>query len=247
MLARATAATAGVPLLYCSGSDFVEMFVGRGAARVRKLFERAEKLSPCIIFVDELDALGKSRDMGGAASAFSRSNDEAEQTLNQLLACMDGLDSSRRICVLAATNRKEVLDPALIRPGRFDRIVKLEMPNSAGREKILRVHTSKLPGFTEGSGVDPNRVGALGKGRLVDLSAIAAVTEGFSGAELEFLVNEAAIRAVRRVSAALQKGTPQQDIVPHVEAKDFEESLRSFYETRKPRGVNDILKNVWRS
>jgi ATP-dependent metalloprotease FtsH len=249
MLARATAATAGVPLLYCSGSDFVEMFVGRGAARVRQLFERAQKLAPCIIFVDELDALGKSRDFGGGfGGAFQRSNDEAEQTLNQLLACMDGLDSSRQICVLAATNRQEVLDPALIRPGRFDRIVKLELPNAAGREKILRVHTSKLPGFVEGSGLDTDRPNALGKGRLVDLSAVAAMTDGFSGAELEFLVNEAAIRAVRRVSTALQRGISGADIVPHVEAKDFEESLRSFYETRKPKGssVNDIFKNVWK-
>ena len=255
MLARATAATAGVPLLYCSGSDFVEMFVGRGAARVRQLFERATKLAPCIIFVDELDALGKSRDFGGNAfgnGLMSRSNDEAEQTLNQLLACMDGLDSSRQVCVLAATNRKEVLDPALIRPGRFDRIVKLELPNAYGREQILRVHASKLPGFIEGSGLDVDRPNALGKGRMVDLSAIAAVTDGWSGAELEFLVNEAAIRAVRRVSSALQRGTtPIGDIVPHVEARDFEESLRSFYETRKPKGsgpsaVNDLLKNVWR-
>jgi ATPase family associated with various cellular activities (AAA)/AAA+ lid domain len=255
MLARATAATAGVPLLYCSGSDFVEMFVGRGAARVRQLFDRATKLAPCIIFIDELDALGKSRDFGGNAfgsGLMSRSNDEAEQTLNQLLACMDGLDSSRQVCVLAATNRKEVLDPALIRPGRFDRIVKLELPNAYGREQILRVHASKLPGFIEGSGLDVDRPSALGKGRMVDLSAIAAVTDGWSGAELEFLVNEAAIRAVRRVSSALQRGTtPIGDIVPHVEARDFEESLRSFYETRKPKGsgpsaVNDLLKNVWR-
>ncbi|ACI65452.1 predicted protein, partial [Phaeodactylum tricornutum CCAP 1055/1] len=197
MLARATAASAGVPLLYCSGSDFVEMFVGRGAARVRKLFERAARLSPCIIFVDELDALGKSRDAGGGIGPFSRSNDEAEQTLNQLLACMDGLDSSRRICVLAATNRKDVLDSALIRPGRFDRIVKLKLPDTNGRENILRVHCTKLPGFQEGSGVDSNRTGSLGKGRRVDLAAISVMTEGFSGAELEFLVNEAAIRAVR--------------------------------------------------
>lgn len=247
MLARATAATAGVPLLYCSGSDFVEMFVGRGAARVRKLFERAGKLSPCIIFIDELDTLGKARDAGGiAGGAFSRSNDEAEQTLNQLLACMDGLDSSRQICVLAATNRKEVLDQALLRPGRFDRIVQLKLPDSTGREKILRVHTSKLPGFTEGSGVDPKRPGALGGENWVDLSAIAVMTEGFSGAELEFLVNEAAIRAVRRVSAALQKGTIHQNIVPHVVANDFEESLKNFYETRRKPSVNDILKNVWK-
>ena len=248
MLARATAASAGVPLIYCSGSDFVEMFVGRGAARVRKLFERAEKLSPCIIFIDELDALGKSRDSGfGAGTSLSRSNDEAEQTLNQLLACMDGLDSSRRICVLAATNRKEVLDQALIRPGRFDRIVKLKLPDSAGREKILRVHCRKLPGFTEGTGIDASRPGALGKGRVVDLSAIAAVTDGFSGAELEFLVNEAAIRAVRRVSSALREGAKADDITPHVEAADFEASLLNFYETRKPKGgVSEVWKNVFR-
>jgi ATP-dependent Zn protease len=149
MLARATAAAAGIPLIYCSGSDFVEMFVGRGAARVRKLFDRAEKLAPCIIFVDELDALGKARnDPSNSNNIFgnsfsSRSNDEAEQTLNQLLACMDGLDSTRRICVLGATNRKEVLDSALVRPGRFDRIVQLKLPNAQGREAILRVHTKK--------------------------------------------------------------------------------------------------------
>jgi len=247
MLARATAASAGVPLLYCSGSDFVEMFVGRGAARVRKLFERAQKLSPCIIFVDELDALGKARDTGGlGGSAFSRSNDEAEQTLNQLLACMDGLDSSKRICVLAATNRREVLDPALIRPGRFDRIVKLKLPDALGREKILRVHCRKLPGFTEGYGVDPNRPGSIGKGRVVDLSALAVLTEGFSGADLEFLVNEAAIRAVRRVSAALKDGKVASDITPHVEAADFEASLANFYETRKTKGVGSLLKDMWK-
>ena len=158
MLARATAATAGVPLLYCSGSDFVEMFVGRGAARVRNTFSRAAKLAPCIIFIDELDALGKSRDMGGLGAGF-RSNDEAEQTLNQLLACMDGLDSSRRVCVLAATNRREVLDPALIRPGRFDRIIKVTLPDVKGRERILRVHANKLPGFTECKGVDEKKPG----------------------------------------------------------------------------------------
>lgn len=158
MLARATAATAGVPLLYCSGSDFVEMFVGRGAARVRNTFEKAAKLAPCIIFIDELDALGKSRD-SGMMGMTGRGNDEAEQTLNQLLACMDGLDSSKRVCVMAATNRKDVLDSALVRPGRFDRIIRLELPNTEGREKILRVHASKLPGFKEGSGIDDFRPG----------------------------------------------------------------------------------------
>jgi cell division protease FtsH len=216
---------------------------------VRKLFERAEKLAPCIIFVDELDALGKSRDMGlgpfgGGGGGSFRSNDEAEQTLNQLLACMDGLDSTRRICVLAATNRKEVLDPALIRPGRFDRIVKLKLPDVHGRERILRVHTKKLPGFTECTGVDPKRLGSLGKGQSVDLSAVASITDGFSGAELEFLVNEAAIRAVRRVSTALQQNIPTNDITPHVSSIDFEESIRNFYETRKPKQSN-LFKNVF--
>jgi cell division protease FtsH len=259
MLARATAASAGIPLLYCSGSDFVEMYVGRGAARVRKLFDRATKLAPCIIFVDELDALGKSRagDLGGFAG--SRSNDEAEQTLNQLLSCMDGLDSSRQVVVMAATNRRNVLDTALVRPGRFDRIVSLQLPNSEGREKILQVHCAKLPGFINGSGVDPNRPGALGKGRMVDLSAIAAITDGLSGAELEFIVNEAAIRAVRRVSRALretgnisiggEEGISSsnfqalRDITPHVEAQDFEASLANFFETRRPN--RSITSTIW--
>eukprot|EP00980_Cylindrotheca_fusiformis_P017587 scaffold5517_cov135-Cylindrotheca_fusiformis.AAC.17 len=245
LLARATAATAGVPLLYCSGSDFVEMFVGRGAARVRKLFERASRLAPCIIFVDELDALGKTRDMGGAFSG-GRGNDEAEQTLNQLLSCMDGLDSTRRICVLAATNRKDILDNALIRPGRFDRIVSLSLPNTKGRENILRVHAQKLPGFEEGKGIDPQRANSLGVGAKVDLSAVAAATSGFSGAELEFLVNEAAIRAVRRVSSALRNG--DSFVAPNVTAADFESSLENFFSTRKPKSnVNDLWKNVWQS
>jgi len=248
MLARATAATAGVPLIYASGSDFVEMFVGRGAARVRKLFERANRMAPAIIFIDELDALGKSRDSGNPMMG-GRGNDEAEQTLNQLLACMDGLDSTRRVCVLAATNRREVLDTALIRPGRFDRIVKLSLPDATGRENILRIHVSKLPGFQECKGVDDQRPNSLGMGEQVDLSAVAAVTTGFSGAELEFLVNESAIRAVRRVSASLRKGESDKSITPHVCAEDVEASLANFFATRRPKGnnVNDILKNVWNS
>jgi len=246
MLARATAATAGVPLLYCSGSDFVEMFVGRGAARVRNTFSRAAKLSPCIIFIDELDALGKSRDLGGLGAGL-RSNDEAEQTLNQLLACMDGLDSTRRVCVLAATNRREVLDPALIRPGRFDRIIKVTLPDANGRENILRVHAKKLPGFTECKGVDEKRPGSLGIGAAVDLSAVAAVTKGMCGADLEFIVNEAAIRAVRRVTAKLRSGEDPKGITPTVSSEDFENSVVDFYETRKPKGVvGDIFNSVLR-
>ena len=174
----------------------------------------------------------------------SRGNDEAEQTLNQLLACMDGLDSSRRVCVLAATNRKEILDTALIRPGRFDRIVTLKLPDAIGREKILRVHASKLPGFTECVGVDDKS--SFGKGTAVDLSAVAAVTGGLSGAELEFIVNESAIRAVRRVSAAIKNG--QKDVTPNVLPIDFAASVANFFETRRPNkdGINDLLKSVWK-
>merc|ERR1712238_581520 len=243
MLAKACASAAAIPLLYCSGSDFVEMFVGRGAARVRQTFAKAAKMSPCIIFIDELDALGKSR--GGVGGGLSyRSNDEAEQTLNQLLACMDGLESTRRICVLAATNRREVLDTALIRPGRFDRIVKLSLPDAKGRENILRIHASKLPGFRECNGVDDRRPNSLGVGEQIDLSAVAALTTGFSGAELEFMVNESAIRAVRRVSNSLREGDSQ--VTPHVNAEDFEESLQNFFNTRRPKGgINDVWKNVW--
>lgn len=155
-LARACASMANIPFFHCSGSAFVEKYVGTGAARVRKLFAQAEKRKgPCIIFIDEIDALGKARKDGD--SGGSNGNNESEQTLNQLLACMDGLDSTSQICVLGATNRKDVLDPALIRPGRFDRIVKVALPNAGGREQILRLHAGKLIGFKEGSDVDPSR------------------------------------------------------------------------------------------
>jgi len=261
MLAKACASAAAIPLLYCSGSDFVEMFVGRGAARVRQTFAKAAKMSPCIIFIDELDALGKSR--GGVGGGLSyRSNDEAEQTLNQLLACMDGLESTRGICVLAATNRREVLDMALVRPGRFDRIVRVDLPDVRGRENILRVHARKLPGFKEGQGVDERRLGSLGIGSVVDLGAVAAVTSGFSGADLEFIVNEAAIRAVRRVSAELRKRsdidgsdilgeneTPIQ-VVPTVQAMDFEESVKNYFQTRGTNGgakMGEMLNNVFKN
>lgn len=177
LLAKAVAGEAGVPFFFISGSDFVEMFVGVGAARVRDLFEQARNQAPCIIFIDELDALGRARGafpgMGG--------HDEKEQTLNQLLVEMDGFDSSAGIVILAATNRPEILDPALLRPGRFDRQVVVDRPDKIGRRQILEVHARRI---TLGSDVD--------------LDKIAAMTTGFAGADLANLVNEAALVATRR-------------------------------------------------
>ena len=174
LLAKAVAGEAGVPFFSISGSDFVEMFVGMGAARVRDLFKEAAKMAPCIIFIDEIDTIGKSRDnrMGG--------NDEREQTLNQLLAELDGFDPGKGIIVLAATNRPEVLDKALLRPGRFDRRITVDRPNLAGRLATLQVHTRKIRLAED-----------------VDLNKIAQATAGCVGADLANMVNEAALRAVR--------------------------------------------------
>jgi cell division protease FtsH len=178
LLARAVAGEAKVPFFSINGSEFVELFVGVGAARVRDLFDQARKHAPCILFIDEIDALGKSRAFGieGASG-----NDEKEQTLNQLLAEMDGFDSSEGVILLAATNRPEILDPALLRAGRFDRQILLSNPDQAGREQILAVHAKKVK-------LDAS----------VDLKRVASFTSGFSGADLANLVNEAAIVATRR-------------------------------------------------
>jgi len=184
LLARAVAGEAGVPFISTSGSSFVEMFVGVGAARVRDLFAEARKLAPAIVFVDEIDAIGSRRAVGGAAVA----NDEREQTLNQLLAEMDGFDPATGVVVLAATNRPEVLDAALLRPGRFDRQVTVPLPNQAERAAILAVHC---------------RDKRLGPD--VDLSVLARATPGFSGAELANLANEAAIHAVREGRQVLRQ------------------------------------------
>ena len=176
LLARAVAGEAGVAFFSISGSEFVEMFVGVGAARVRDLFEQARKAAPCIIFIDELDALGRSRSPG----AFG-GYDEKEQTLNQLLAELDGFDPSAGVILLAATNRPEILDPALLRAGRFDRQVLVDRPDKSGRVAILKVHIRKI------------RVGGD-----VDLDKVAALTTGFTGADIANLINEAAIAATRR-------------------------------------------------
>ena len=176
LLAKAVAGEAKVPFFSISGSEFVEMFVGMGAAKVRDLFKQAGEKAPCIVFIDEIDAIGKKRDTGGYGG-----NDEREQTLNQLLAEMDGFDSSKGVVLLAATNRPESLDPALMRPGRFDRRVPVDLPDLQGREAILKVHGRHVH-------IDAD----------VDWSAIARATAGASGAELANIVNEAALRAVRQ-------------------------------------------------
>jgi ATP-dependent metalloprotease FtsH len=221
LLAKATASSANVPILYCSGSDFVEMYVGRGAARVRKTFARAAKLAPCIIFIDELDALGKARSTNSLSSKLGGNNDEQEQTLNQVLACMDGLNSMKGICVLAATNRLEIIDSALTRPGRFDRIVKLELPDAAGRVKILKVHAKKVKGG----------------GERIAFNTAADSLDGCSGADLEYIVNEAAIRAVRRVTSAQTAeggvGGANEDDVGEVLQCDFDEAVADFYIKRR--------------
>ena len=176
LLARAVAGEAGVPFFSISGSEFVEMFVGVGAARVRDLFEQARKAAPCIIFIDELDALGRSRTTGGFGGY-----DEKEQTLNQLLTELDGFDPSVGVILLAATNRPEILDPALLRAGRFDRQVLVDRPDYAGRLAILKVHIRKIRLGTD-----------------VDLDKVAGLTTGFTGADIANLINEAAIAATRR-------------------------------------------------
>ena len=191
LLAKAVAGEANVPFFSISGSEFVEMFVGMGAARVRDLFKQAQEKAPCIVFIDEIDTIGKRRDSGAVGG-----NDEREQTLNQLLTEMDGFDGSKGVVILAATNRPETLDKALLRPGRFDRRVPVELPDLAGREAVLRVHAK-----------------AVKLGPDIDLNAIALATAGASGADLANIVNEAALLAVK----AGRKSVLQCDLEEAVE------------------------------
>jgi len=216
LLARAVAGEAGVPFFQISGSEFVEMFVGRGAAKVRDLFKQASEKAPCIVFIDEIDAVGKRRDTG------LTSNDEREQTLNQLLSEMDGFDNQKGIVVLAATNRPESLDQALLRPGRFDRRIPVELPDLAGREAILQIHADDVK-------MGPN----------IDLGIIARSTPGASGADLANIINEAALRAVRNG----RNRVSQDDLVESVDVviagekkkstvlSEHEKEIVSYHET----------------
>ena len=190
LLAKAVAGEANVPFFSISGSEFVEMFVGMGANKVRDLFRQANEKAPCIVFIDEIDTIGKKRDGSGLSG-----NDEREQTLNQLLTEMDGFEASKGVVILAATNRPETLDPALLRPGRFDRRVPVELPDLKGREDILRVHAKKVR-----------------LGDDVDLNAIARAASGASGAELANMINEAALRAVRQGRQYVNQSDLQESI-----------------------------------
>ncbi len=191
LLARAVAGEANVPFFHLSGSDFVEMFVGVGASRVRDLFKMAKRAAPAIVFIDEIDAVGRKR-----GSGFGGGNDEREQTLNQILTEMDGFEQNQKVIVMAATNRSDVLDPALLRPGRFDRRVMVDLPDRRDREEILKIHSRKKPLETD-----------------IDLKVVAERTPGFSGADLASLMNEAAIRAAR----ADRKKVVQEDVLSSIE------------------------------
>ncbi len=216
LLARAVAGEAGVPFFSISGSDFVEMFVGVGASRVRDLFENAKKNAPCIVFIDEIDAVGRQRGAG-----LGGGHDEREQTLNQLLVEMDGFETNEGIIILAATNRPDILDPALLRPGRFDRQITVDVPDVKGREEILKVHIKGKP-IT----------------KMVDLNVLARRTPGFTGADLENLVNEAALLAARRgykqiTMVELESSIERVIAGPEKKSRvisDYEKKLVSYHE-----------------
>jgi cell division protease FtsH len=210
LMARAVAGEANVPFFSISGSEFVEMFVGVGASRVRDLFTTAKKQSPCIVFVDEIDAVGRHRGAG-----IGGSSDEREQTLNQILVEMDGFDTSANVIIIAATNRPDILDPALLRPGRFDRRVILDRPDMHGRQQILQVHTKGKP-LAENT----------------DLGAVAKLTPGFSGADIENLVNEAAILAARRNQKTITMLELQQSIEKVIAGPERKSRLISADEKR---------------
>jgi cell division protease FtsH len=210
LLARAVAGEAGVPFFSISGSDFVEMFVGVGASRVRDLFEQAKQASPCIIFIDEIDAVGRHRGAG-----MGGGHDEREQTLNQLLVEMDGFEAKDNVILIAATNRPDILDPALLRPGRFDRQIVVDRPDRSGRRKILEVHTKGKPLIPE-----------------IDLDVLAAGTPGFTGADLANLVNEAALLAARRGKKVIEQSELEEGIMRVIAGPEKKTRLLTEQERR---------------
>ncbi|MBU5435733.1 ATP-dependent zinc metalloprotease FtsH [Pseudoflavonifractor sp. MSJ-37] len=211
LLAKAVAGEAQVPFFSISGSEFVEMFVGAGAAKVRDLFKQANEKAPCIVFIDEIDTIGKKRDSGGVTGG----NDEREQTLNQLLTEMDGFDARKGVIILAATNRPDSLDPALLRPGRFDRRIPVELPDLKGREDILKVHAKKVR-------MDES----------VDLAAIAKVAAGASGAELANIINEAALRAVRSGRSTVYQNDLEESVEVVIAGYQKKNAILSDHEKR---------------
>ena len=211
LLAKAVAGEAQVPFFSISGSEFVEMFVGAGAAKVRDLFKQANEKAPCIVFIDEIDTIGKKRDSGGVTGG----NDEREQTLNQLLTEMDGFDARKGVIILAATNRPDSLDPALLRPGRFDRRIPVELPDLKGREDILKVHAKKVK-------MDES----------VDLAAIAKVAAGASGAELANIINEAALRAVRSGRSTVCQNDLEESVEVVIAGYQKKNAILSDHEKR---------------
>ena len=212
LLARAVAGEADVPFFSISGSDFVEMFVGVGASRVRDLFKEAKEAAPCIVFVDELDAVGRHRGAGVGGG-----NDEREQTLNQLLVEMDGFTANQNIILIAATNRPDVLDPALLRPGRFDRQIVVDRPDRSGRRQILAVHSKGKPLAPE-----------------IDLDALAAATPGFTGAELSNLINEAALLAARRRRTTIGQDELEEGVMRVIAGPEKKTRVFSSWSARSP-------------
>src|SRR5690348_2416531 len=220
LLARAVAGEAGVPFFSISGSDFVEMFVGVGASRVRDLFEQAKQNSPCIIFMDEIDAVGRHRGAG-----LGGGHDEREQTLNQLLVEMDGFEMKDNIILIAATNRPDILDPALLRPGRFDRQIVVDRPDRKGRSKILEVHTRGKP-----------------LAKTIDLDALAGQTPGFTGADLSNLVNEAALLAARTGSREITMKELEEGIMRVIAGPEKKTRVMSEKERSEERRVGKACR-----
>ena len=232
LLARAIAGEAGVPFFTISGSDFVEMFVGVGASRVRDMFEQGKKHSPCIIFIDEIDAVGRSRGAG-----LGGGNDEREQTLNQLLVEMDGFDTNEGVIIIAATNRPDVLDPALLRPGRFDKIIQIPLPDKESRKSILKLNAEKIPTITESN--DPKHI---------DFEKLSEMTDGLSGADTASIANTAVSLVIHEYldSHPDVKDIEKTTIDAKVAMKHFEEAVKKVREQKDLKLGEKLVASYYR-